>query len=191
MTDTPIKKPEASPQIEQALFNSRTITIFGEINMDLAQQVTRNIMALASESADPIRILINSPGGHVESGDTIHDMIRFVDVPIHMIGTGWVASAGVVIYLGAQKEHRFALPNTRFLLHQPSSAMRGVVSDLKIYAEEILKTRDRLNKIISEESGMALDKVRKDTDRDFWLGAEEAKQYGLVGEVIHKLRDLH
>ncbi len=192
MTDTPEKKIEApTPQIDQILFKFRTITIFGEITPELAQQVTRNMLALAAESNEPIRMLINSPGGHVESGDTIHDMIRFVDAPIHVIGTGYVASAGVLIYLGAKKENRYALPNTRFLLHQPhSSGMRGVASDIKIYAQEIVHARERLNKIISKETGMDLEKVKKDTERDFWLSAEDAKKYGLVQHIIHHSKDI-
>lgn len=191
MTDTPEKKPEAPIQIDQVLFKSRIVTIFGEINMELAQQVSRNMMALASQSSDPIRVLINTPGGHVESGDTIHDMIRFIDAPVHMIGSGCVASAGVLIYLGAKKENRYALPNTRFLLHQPhSSGMRGVVSDVKIFAEEILRAKERLNRIIAQESGTDFEKVKKDTERDLWLGAEEAKKYGLVNRIIHHSKDI-
>ena len=135
-----LPEPQSS-QVQKALFKSRTVLIFGDIDMKMAERVSAQLLALASEGEGDIRVLINSPGGHVESGDTIHDMIRFVGPRVKMIGTGWVASAGAHIYLGATKENRFCLPNTRFLLHQPLGGVRGQASDISIEAEEILKMR--------------------------------------------------
>ncbi len=168
----------------ERLLESRTLTIFGEINMKLAREVTQNLLLLDADSHDPIKIFINSPGGHVESGDTIHDMIRFVQSPVKVIGTGWVASAGALIYAAADKENRYSLPNTRFLLHQPMGGMRGQAADIAIEAEEILKMRTRLNKIFSEQTGQPLEKVEQDTDRNFWMSAQEAVEYGLVGQIV-------
>ena len=168
----------------ERLLESRTLTIFGEIDMKLAQKVTQNLLLLDADSHEPIKIFINSPGGHVESGDTIHDMIRFVESPVKIIGTGWVASAGALIYAAADKENRYSLPNTRFLLHQPMGGMRGQAADIAIEAEEILKTRTRLNKIFARQTGQPLDKVEQDTDRNFWMSAQEAVAYGLVGQII-------
>ena len=177
--------PEPQPsQVQKALFKSRTVLIFGDVDMKLAERVSAQLLALASEGDGDIRVIINSPGGHVEAGDTIHDMIRFVGPKVKMIGTGWVASAGAHIYLGAQKENRFCLPNTRFLLHQPLGGVRGQASDISIEAEEILKMRERLNRIIARETGQTFEKVVADTERNFWMGAEEAKAYGLVSRIV-------
>ena len=173
-----------------ALFKSRTVLVFGEIDMRLAERVTAQITAFAAENDKPIRIIINSPGGHVESGDTIHDMIRFCGVEVKVIGTGWVASAGAHIYLGAHKENRFALPNTRFLLHQPSGGVRGQASDIQIEAEEIIKMRDRVNRMIAEETGQTVERIVKDTQRNFWMSAEEAKEYGLVSRIINNTSEV-
>ncbi|MFZ4762171.1 MAG: ATP-dependent Clp protease proteolytic subunit [Alphaproteobacteria bacterium] len=176
--------------VDSALFKARAVLIFGEITQRLAKETTARLLALAASSADPIKVYINSPGGHVESGDSIHDMIRFVNVPVHVIGTGWVASAGAHIYLAAKKEHRFALPNTRFLLHQPSGGVRGPATDINIEANEIIKMRQRLNKVIAKETGKPLAQVEKDTDRNFWMSAEEAKDYGVVHKIINTLDEV-
>ena len=176
------EKPKKS--MMDRLLETRTITIFGEINMKLAQEVTEKLMLLAADSDDDIKIFINSPGGHVESGDTIFDMIRFVKPNVKIIGTGWVASAGALIYSATERENRLSLPNTRFLLHQPMGGVRGQAQDIAIEAEEILKMRERLNRIFSEQTGQPLEKVTKDTDRNFWMTAEEAVAYGLVGKVV-------
>jgi ATP-dependent Clp protease protease subunit len=176
-------EPQPS-QVQKALFKSRTVLIFGDIDMKMAERVSAQLLALASDGDGDIRVLINSPGGHVESGDTIHDMIRFVGPRVKMIGTGWVASAGAHIYLGAVKENRFCMPNTRFLLHQPLGGVRGQASDISIEAEEIIKMRERLNRIIARETGQTFEKVVSDTERNFWMGAEEAKAYGLVFKVV-------
>ena len=176
-------EPQSSP-VMQALFKSRTVLIFGEVDMKMAERVTAQLLAYAAEGDGDIRVILNSPGGHVESGDTIHDVIRFVGPKVKMIGTGWVASAGAHIFLGAKKENRFCLPFTRFLLHQPLGSVRGQASDISIEAEEILKMRERINQEISKETGQSMEKVLRDTERNFWMGAEEAVKYGLVSRIV-------
>lgn len=176
--------PMTAGPVQNALFKSRTVLVFGEIDMRLAERVTAQLTALAAESDAPVRMLINSPGGHVESGDTIHDMIRFCGAPVTVIGTGWVASAGAHIFLGAEKKNRLCLPNTRFLLHQPAGGMRGQASDIQIEAEQIIRMRDRVNRMIAEETGQSVDRIVKDTQRNFWMNAEEAVEYGIVSRII-------
>ncbi|NKQ36425.1 MAG: ATP-dependent Clp protease proteolytic subunit [Chloroflexi bacterium] len=178
------KEKEAPKSMLEKLLETRTITIFGEINMKVAQEVTQKLLMLAADSDDPIKIFVNSPGGHVESGDTIFDMIRFVKPTVKIIGTGWVASAGALIYTAAERENRFCLPNTRFLLHQPAGGAMGQAADIAIEAEEIIKMRRRLNEIFAEQTGQPVEKVEKDTDRNFWMSAPEAVEYGLVGQII-------
>jgi ATP-dependent Clp protease protease subunit len=158
--------------------------------MDVAREITKQLLVLDADSNDPIKLYINSPGGHVESGDTIYDMIRFVNSPVKVIGTGWVASAGALIYAAAEKENRYSLPNTRFLLHQPMGGARGQATDIAIEAEEILKMRKRLNQIFADQTGQPLEKVEEDTDRNFWMSAKEAKEYGLVGNIIGSFSDI-
>jgi len=182
--------PMTAGPVQNALFKSRTVLVFGEIDMRLAERVTAQLTALATESDEPIRMVINSPGGHVESGDTIHDMIRFCGAPVTVIGTGWVASAGAHIYLGAAKERRLCLPNTRFLLHQPAGGMRGQASDIQIEAEQIIRMRDRVNRMIAEETGQSVDRIVKDTQRNFWMNAEEALDYGIVGRIITSVAEV-
>jgi len=186
---TPASEQQSSP-VAQALFKSRTVLIFGEIDMKMAERVTAQLLAYAAEGEGDIRVIVNSPGGHVESGDTIHDMIRFVGPRVKMIGTGWVASAGAHIYLGAKRENRFALPFTRFLLHQPLGGVAGPVSDISIEAQEITKMRERLNREIAQETGQTYEKVVADTERNFWLSAEEAKAYGLVSRIINNASEV-
>jgi ATP-dependent Clp protease protease subunit len=176
--------PMTAGPVQNALFKSRTVLVFGEIDMRLAERVTAQLTALAAENSEPIRMLINSPGGHVESGDTVHDMIRFCGAPVTVIGTGWVASAGAHIFLGAEKERRLCLPNTRFLLHQPAGGMRGQASDIQIEAEQIIQMRDRVNRMIAQETGQAVERIVKDTQRNFWMNAEAAVEYGIVSRII-------
>ena len=184
------KAPEPqSSEVAKALFKSRTVLIFGEVDMKMAERVTAQLLAYAESEGD-IRVIVNSPGGHVESGDTIHDMIRFVGNRVKMIGTGWVASAGAHIFLGAKKENRFCLPFTRFLLHQPLGGVRGQVSDITIEAEEIIKMRARLIREIAMETGQPYEKVVADTERNFWMGAEDAVNYGLAAKVISTANDI-
>ncbi len=184
------KEKEAPKSLLEKLLETRTITIFGEINMKLAQEVTQKLLMLAADSDDPIKIFINSPGGHVESGDTIYDMIRFVKPTVKIIGTGWVASAGALIYVAAEQENRFCLPNTRFLLHQPAGGAMGQAADIAIEAEEIIKMRRRLNEIFAAQTGQPVEKVEKDTDRNFWMSAPEAVEYGLVGQIIQSAAEI-
>lgn len=179
-----------SSLIIERLFRSRTITISGEITQQLAAQVSNQLLAMSAESDDDIRLFINSQGGHVESGDTIHDMIRFVTPRVLIIGTGWVASAGALIYVAVPREQRFCLPNTRFLLHQPAGRTTGRASDLEIEAGEILKMRRRLNEIFARQTGQSLETIERDTHRNFWLSAQDAREYGLVGTIITTLDEL-
>jgi ATP-dependent Clp protease protease subunit len=176
--------------LRERLFRSRTLVIAGEINQKVAADVIAQLIALAGESDDPITIYINSQGGHVESGDTIHDLIRFIKPRVRMIGTGWVASAGALIYVAAPLEDRYCLPNTRFLLHQPSGGAGGTAADIEIEAREILRMRERINRIFADRTGQPLERIERDTRRNFWLDAEEAKAYGLVGRIVRHVDEL-
>jgi ATP-dependent Clp protease protease subunit len=133
---------------------------------------------------------VNSQGGHVEAGDTIHDIVRYIRPKVRMIGTGWVASAGALVYVSVPREQRYCLPNTRFLLHQPSGGAGGAASDIEIEAREILQMRDRLNRIFARETGQPLERIEEDTHRNFWLSAETAVRYGLVGRIISQASEL-
>lgn len=183
-------KGATSSFIDEKLFKSRSITIFGEINDKLARNVTEHLLALAAESDELITLYISSPGGHVESGDVIYDIIKFIKPEVQVVGTGWVASAATTIYLAAKKENRFSLPNTRFLIHQPLGGSRGDATDIKIQAEQIVKTRTRINQLIADETGQPLDRVAEDTDRDYWMTVDEAIEYGIVGKCINSVADL-
>ena len=176
--------------IDEKLFKSRSLTIFGEINDKLARSITERLLALAAESDDPITLYISSPGGHVESGDVVYDIIKFIKPSVRVIGTGWVASAATTIYLAADKDKRFALPNTRFLIHQPLGGSRGDATDIAIQAEQIVRTKARINQLISKETDQPLDRVAKDTDRDYWMTVEEAVSYGIVSKVIETADEL-
>jgi ATP-dependent Clp protease protease subunit len=179
-------------ELESRLFKSRTVMVFGQINDRLARDVVARILTLAEETAKPIDIYVNSPGGHVESGDSIHDVIKFVRdaVPVRVIGTGWVASAGALIYLGAHKKLRFCLPNTRFLLHQPMGGVTGRATDIDIEAREIIKMRERLSQIVSAETGQSIERVRRDTERNYWMSAGEAIDYGMVSRILTSITEL-
>ena len=169
---------------------SRTIFISGEINQELAEKVCTKLLILEELSDEPIKIFINSQGGHVESADTIHDVIKFIKPKVIMIGTGWVASAGITIYLAAEKENRYSLPNTRYMIHQPLGGFNGPATDIVIEAKEILRVRTRINNLISEATNQPIEKVNKDTDRNYWLTSTEALEYGLVNKIISKHSDL-
>ena len=188
--DAPQKPVQFPDPLVNRLLKARTLIISGEIDQELAARIMAQLTVLAAESDEPITIFINSQGGHVESGDTIHDMIRFVAPRVRMVGTGWVASAGALIYVAAEREDRYCLPNTRFLLHQPSGGMRGVASDIAIEAEEIVKMRRRINQMFAEETGQPLERIQEDTDRNFWLSAEEARDYGLVGHIVSSVAEI-
>lgn len=176
--------------IENLSLKSRFVLVFGEIDDKMARQTCERLILLAQESEAPIHLLISSPGGHVESGDAIHDMIRFVRAPVTTIGSGWVASAGTHIFLAAPKERRVCLPNTRFMIHQPAGGAGGRATDIAIQAKEIIKTRERIAKVIARETGHKLDKVLADMERDYWMSAEEAVAYGIVSRIIERQKDL-
>ena len=184
------KSSSKSGFIDEKLFKSRAITIFGDINDKLAKSVTERLLALAADSDEPISIYISSPGGHVESGDVVYDMIKFIKPTVKVIGTGWVASAATTIYLAAAKENRFSLPNTRFLVHQPSGGSRGDATDIAIQAQEIVKMRGRINQLIADETGQPLERVAQDTDRDFWMSAAEAIDYGIVSKIVKSVTEI-
>lgn len=173
-----------SEHLNKILFEARKIFVTGGINMEMATEICAKLHAMAHVSNDPITLVICSPGGHVEAGDMIHDTIKFIEPEVKVLGTGYVASAGALIYVAADKENRFTTPNTRFLLHQPSGGVGGDASNIQIQAEQIVTMRERLNKIFAKATGQTLSKIDKDVDRDFWLTAEEAKEYGLVGKII-------
>jgi ATP-dependent Clp protease, protease subunit len=183
--DSPRTTPTAlTEDARNLLFRARTLIISGEVNQKLAANVIGQLLAMDSVSSEPITIYINSQGGHVESGDTIHDMVRYVNSEVRMVGTGWVASAGALIYVAVPRERRFSLPHTRYLLHQPAGGMRGTAADIEIEAREILNMRERLNRVFAEATGQPLQQIMDDTRRNFWLSAENAVQYGLVGRII-------
>lgn len=185
-----IKQAAPSSFMDEKLFKSRSITIFGEINDKLARAVTEKLLALSAESEAPISIYISSPGGHVESGDVIYDMIKFIKPAVKVIGTGWVASAATTIFLAARKENRFALPNTRFLVHQPSGGSMGDATDIAIQAQQIIWMRARINQLIAMETGQPVERVARDTDRDYWMTVEEAIEYGIVSKVVRSITEI-
>ena len=178
------KKEAGAGRAGELFFKSRSVLITGEINDKLASRVTTQLIALAEDGDDPINVFISSPGGHVESGDMVHDMIKFIKPEVRCIGSGWVASAGALIFIGAKKENRYCLPNTRFLLHEPRGGVGGSVSDIQIQAEQIRIMRERFHVLFAEATGQTPEKVAADTERDFWLNTDEALAYGLLGRVI-------
>jgi ATP-dependent Clp protease protease subunit len=184
--------PERPPGAlsEQLAFKSRFVMLFGEVDDKLARATCERLIWLAQESDAPIHMLVSSPGGHVESGDAIHDMIRVVRAPVTTIGSGWVASAGTHIFLAAPKQRRVCLPNTRFMIHPPAGGAGGRASDIAIQAQEIVKTRERIARTIAKETGQKLERVMADIDRDYWMSASEAIEYGLVSKVIEKQSEL-
>jgi ATP-dependent Clp protease, protease subunit len=182
--------PKSSEVIEGLSFKSRFVFIFGVINDKVARSTVERLIALSAESDKPIHVLVSSPGGHVESGDAIHDMIKFVSAPVTTIGSGWVASAGTHIYLAAPKERRVCLPNTRFMIHQPSGGAGGQASDIQIQAKEIVKTRERISRTVSDATGQKYEKVLLDMERDYWMSPQEAIEYGIVSKVIQSAKEL-
>ena len=172
--------------LEEKAFKSRTVLIFGSITDSSAAEAARRLIALDADSAEPIDVIVSSPGGHLESGDTIHDLIRFIRAPVRMIGSGWVGSAATHVYLAAPRDRRFCLPNTRFLIHQPSGGIGGKASDIAIQAQEIVRARQRIAELIARETGKPLATILKDIERDHWLSATEAVEYGLVGRIIER-----
>jgi ATP-dependent Clp protease, protease subunit len=183
------KEKEPKSKLEEKFLETRTILLFGEINQKVAREVSEKLILLSAINDNDIKLIINSQGGHVEAGDTIHDMLRFVKPKVKILGTGWVASAGALIYVAVPLENRYSLPNTRFMLHQPSGGVGGQATDISIEAQEILKMRDRLNKIFSVQTGQTMERIERDTDRNFWMSAEEGMAYGLVNKVITSQAD--
>jgi len=181
---------QRSSFLEEKAFKSRTVLLFGTVSDTSAADVARRLLALDADSDKPINMLVSSPGGHLESGDAIHDIIRFIAAPVNMVGTGWVGSAATHLYLAVPRERRFCLPNTRFLIHQPSGGAGGPASDIAIHAQEIIKARERIARTIARETGRPLDSVLLDIERDRWLSAEEAIAYGLVGSIINRKTEL-
>lgn len=194
--DTPDTTPPATaPEprtsyLEEKAFKSRTLLIFGTVTDVVAADVTRRLIALDADSSEPIDLLVSSPGGHLESGDAIHDIVRFIGAPVNMIGTGWVGSAATHLYLSVPRERRYCTPNTRFLIHQPSGGSGGPASDIAIQAREIVKARERIAQTIARETGKPLATVLIDIERDYWMSAEEAVAYGLVSRIIESKTQL-
>lgn len=184
------KKPEAPNPFAEKLLKTRQIILSGEVCKELAEKITSQLLALEADSDKPIYVYIDSPGGDVDAGFAIFDTIRFINAPVYTVGMGLVASAGALILLAAPKERRLGFPNSHYLIHQPSSGMKGVATDIEIHANEIAKTKAKINRIIADETGVSLDKVSKDTDRDYWLNSEESLGYGLISKIVSKRSDM-
>ena len=185
------KNGQAPDPLIEKFLKTRQIILSGEVCKELAEKIVKQLLILEADNDKPIYVYIDSPGGDVDAGFAIFDTIRFINAPVYTIGMGLVASAGALILLAAPKERRLGFPNSHYLIHQPSSGMKGVATDIEIHAAEIAKTKEKINKIIAEETGTSLDKVSKDTDRDYWLNAEESVSYGLISRVISKRSDLN
>ena len=182
---------EEDEKLSEKVLKTRTILVSEPISEELARTVYQQILVLEAESVEkPITVLINSPGGEADSGFGIYDMLRFTAAPVRTIVAGLCASAAVMVFLAGAKGQRLATPNSRFLLHQPSSQSFGQAADLKIASEEIVKLRGRYNRIVAEVTGKNLDQINHDADRDFWLNAPEALEYGLVDRVVGKRAEI-
>lgn len=192
MTEDQPAAPSSSNSnfLEEKAFKSRKVLLFGGITDTVASETVRRLLALAAESDAPIEMLVSSPGGHVESGDAIHDIVRFINAPVTMIGTGWVGSAATHVYLSVPLERRICLPNTRFLIHQPSGGAGGRATDIAIQAREVVRIKERIASVIARETKKSLEAVLKDIDRDYWMSAQEAVDYGLVHRIIECQSDL-
>lgn len=189
--DAKKKAPEMPDPLTEKFMKTRQIILSGEINKDLAEKIVRQLLVLeADDSEKTIYMYIDSPGGDVDAGFAIFDMIRFIKAPVVLVGMGLIASAAALILLSVDKDHRVALPNSRYLIHQPSSGIRGVATDIEIHAKEMEKTKAILNQIIADQTGKSLDQVKKDTERDYWLDAKEAIEYGLVSRIVTSRKDL-
>ncbi len=185
------KKENSAPDpLAEKFLKTRQILLSGEICEELAEKIVRQLLILEADNSDPIYVYIDSPGGDVYAGFAIFDTIRFISAPVYIVGMGLIASAAALILLSVPKERRVGLPHSSYLIHQPSSGMKGVATDIEIHAAELAKTRTKINEIIAEQTGTPLEKVAKDTDRDYWLNAEESVQYGLISRVIEKRADL-
>ena len=172
------------------MLKTRTVLISGTIKKELAEKTIRQLLLLEDMSDDPIRVFIDSPGGDADAGYAIFDMLRFVKPDIWTIGMGLVASAAAIIQLAAPKERRVGLPNSHYLIHQPLSGIRGVATDIEIHAKELEKLRGKINRLIADETGVPYIQVEKDTDRDYWMNAAEAVNYGLISKVITRREEI-
>lgn len=184
------KEDEKKGDVGSLMLKARTVLVNGEVDQELAQKVISQLVVLDSDSHDPIKVLVTSPGGHIDSGYAIHDMMKFIESPIITIGAGWVASIAVPIFFGAPKGSRYSLPGTRYLLHQPSGGAGGVAADIRIEAQEIIRIRKRINEMISEETGQSVEKITKDSERNFWMTAKEALDYGIVDKIITSANEI-
>ena len=179
--------------LHERLLSSRTIHLFGGVTNDVANRVVSALLLLdAEDSKKPITLVQNSPGGSVNDGMAIYDTMRYVQAPVRVLCVGLTASIATITLLGAAKEERASLPNTRFLIHQPliPGNIVGPASDLEITAQEIMKTRTKINEMLAEETGQPLERVAKDTQRDYWMDAEEALEYGLISRVVTNASEL-
>ncbi len=186
----PKVQESASEAMNTKFLKTRQILLSGEVNKALAEKIVRQLLVMEADSDEPIRIYIDSPGGDVDAGYAIFDMIRFVKAPVYCIGMGLVASAGALILLAADKSRRIGLPNSHYLIHQPLSGIKGVATDIEIHAQELEKTKAKINDLIAQETGKPLEQVAKDTDRDYWLSATEALEYGLISKVVSRREEL-
>ncbi len=192
MPDTEEQKPQVpqDPALNEKLMKTRSVLVSGEIDKDLADRIVRQLLVLESESNDPIYIYINSPGGDVDAGYAMFDMVRFISCDVYMVGMGLVASAAALLYVAVPLERRLALPNSTYLIHQPMSGMQGVATDIEIHARQIEKLRKKLDALLAQQTGKSLQEISRDTERDYWLDAEEAKAYGLVSKIVTSRSDL-
>ncbi|MCI6674174.1 MAG: ATP-dependent Clp protease proteolytic subunit [Sphaerochaetaceae bacterium] len=185
------KKEQApDPALQDKLLKTRSIMVSGEINKDSADAFIKQLLVLDSESNEKITVYINSPGGDVDAGYAMFDMVRFVSSPVLMVGCGLVASAAALLYLAVGKDRRYALPNSSYLIHQPMSGMKGVATDIQIHARQMVKLRAKLDGVIAEQTGKSVEEVSRDTERDHWLDSAEAQAYGIVGKIVTRKTDL-
>ncbi|MGL4981465.1 MAG: ATP-dependent Clp protease proteolytic subunit [Treponemataceae bacterium] len=184
------EKETAPDSFVEKFLKTRQIILSGEVDKPLAEKVVKQLLILEAASSEPIYVFIDSPGGDVDAGFAIFDMIRFISAPVYTIGMGLVASAGALILLSSPKERRLGLPNSHYLIHQPLSGIKGVATEIEIHALEVEKLRSKINELIAKETGVPLTQVEQDTDRDYWLNAEESKSYGLIGKVISNRSEL-
>jgi len=185
------KKEQApDPALQDKLLKTRSIMVSGEINKDSADAFIKQLLVLDSESNEKITVYINSPGGDVDAGYAMFDMVRFVSSPVLMVGCGLVASAAALLYLAVGKDRRYALPNSSYLIPQPMSGMKGVATDIQIHAQQMVKLRAKLDGVIAEQTGKSVEEVSRDTERDHWLDSAEAQAYGIVGKIVTRKTDL-
>ena len=178
---------ERSYDIYSRLLKDRIIFIGGPIDDDVANSVVAQMLFLEGDDPDKdINLYINSPGGSVSAGLAIYDTMQYIKCEVSTICIGLAASMGAFLLAGGTKGKRYALPNAQVMIHQPLGGAQGQATEIEIHAREILKTRERLNRILAERTGQPLEKVQHDTDRDYFLTAEEAKDYGLVDQVLSK-----